>query len=139
MKANNPNDTNKNRIKADQKVLYADLSYRVMEAVFEVHNQLGPGFTENIYERALIFELEKKGIAYEVQQQIEIGYKGQKLGTYRLDLVVEGKIILELKAVVGLNDLFKQQLLSYLRATDLKLGILVNFATKRVEYTRITN
>ncbi len=67
MKANNPNDTNKNRIKADQKVLYADLSYRVMEAVFEVHNQLGPGFTENIYERALIFELEKKGIAYEVQ------------------------------------------------------------------------
>ena len=137
MKANTPEDTNKKQV--GKKVLYPDLSYRMMDAVFEVHNQLGPGFTENIYERALIFELEKMGIAYEVQKQIEIIYKGQKLGDYRLDLVVEGKIILELKAVASLNDLFKQQLLSYLRATDLKLGILVNFGTKRVEYTRITN
>lgn len=66
-------------------------------------------------------------------------YKGPSLGKYRLDLVVEGKIILELKATVSLVDLFKQQLLSYLRATDLKLGILINFGTKRVEYIRIAN
>ena len=66
-------------------------------------------------------------------------YKGPNLGKYRLDLVVKGKIILELKATVSLVDLFKQQLLSYLRATDLKLGILINFGAKRVEYIRITN
>lgn len=66
-------------------------------------------------------------------------YKGPSLGKYRLDLVVEGKIILELKATVSLVDLFKQQLLSYLRATDLKLGILINFGAKLVEYIRIAN
>jgi len=137
MSTNNSNDTNKKQ--AGKKVLYPDLSYHVMEAVFEVHNQLGPGFTENIYERALIVELEKRGVSYEVQKKIEIIYKGQKLGNYRLDLVVEGKIILELKAVVSFNDLFKQQLLSYLRATDLKLGILINFGAKCVEYIRIAN
>lgn len=74
-----------------------------------------------------------------MQKQIKIMYKGPSLGKYRLDLVVEGKIILELKATVSLVDLFKQQLLSYLRATDLKLGILINFGTKRVEYIRIAN
>lgn len=74
-----------------------------------------------------------------MQKQIKIMYKGPSLGKYRLDLVVEGKIILELKATVSLVDLFKQQLLSYLRATDLKLGILINFGAKRVEYIRIAN
>ena len=128
-----------NRKKAGEKVLYAELSYRVMNAVFEVHNQLGPGFTEKIYERALTVEFEKRNIAYETQKQIEVVYKGEKLGLYRLDMLIEGKIILELKATSALNDLFKQQLLSYLRATQLRLGILVNFGAKRVEYIRIIN
>ena len=131
------NGTNKKR--AGDGVIYADLSYQVMGAVFEVHNQLGPGFTENIYERALIFELEKRNIAYEAQKEIEVIYKGQKLGKYRLDILIEGKIILELKAVASLNDIFKQQLLSYLRATQLRLGILVNFGEEQVQYTRVTN
>jgi GxxExxY protein len=137
--SNRANNANKSKKRVGEKVLYPELSYRVMNAVFEVHNQLGPGFTENIYERALILEFDKRGIAYKAQKQIEIIYKGEKLGNYRLDLLVEGCIILELKAVIALNDLFKHQLLSYLRATDLKLGILVNFGAKRVEYIRITN
>jgi len=66
-------------------------------------------------------------------------YKGRAIGVYRLDLVIDGKIILELKALSWLNDLFKQQILSYLKATDLRLGILVNFGTKRVEYARVVN
>ena len=137
--SNRANTTNKSKKRAGENVIYADLSYKVMNAVFEVHNQLGPGFTENIYERALIVELNKRGIAHEAQKQIEIIYKGQKLGIYRLDLLIEGKIVLELKAVVALNDLFKQQLLSYLRATEMKLGLLINFGAKRVESIRITN
>ena len=68
-----------------------------------------------------------------------IAYKGQAVGTQRLDIVIDGKIVLELKATSELNDLFKQQTLSYLRATDLRLGILINFGTARVEYVRITN
>ena len=132
------NGTNK-RKEAGDGVLYAELSYKVMNAVFEVHNQLGPGFTENIYERALIVELEKRNIAYEVQKEIEIVYKGQILGKYRLDLVIERKIVLELKAVTALNDLFKQQVYSYLQASKMKLGILINFGSERVEYVRIAN
>ena len=120
-------------------VLYPELPYKLIEIAFEVHNQLGPGFSEDIYEKAVICELEALQIPYEQQKLIRVFYKGQAIGVYRLDLVIDGKIILELKALSGLNDLFKQQLLSYLKATDLRLGILVNFGTKRVEYARVVN
>lgn len=120
-------------------VLYPELSYKLIEIAFEVHNQLGPGFSEDIYEKAVICELEALQIPYEQQKLIRVFNKGQAIGVYRLDLVIDGKIILELKALSGLNDLFKQQLLSYLIATDLRLGILVDFGTKRVEYARVVN
>ena len=121
------------------KVIYRDLSYRVMQAVFEVHNTLGPGFLEGVYEDALAYELELRGFAFERQKVVTVWYKGRTVGTHRLDLVVDGKILLELKAVSALNDVFKQQVLSYLKATGLKLGILINFGARRVEYTRIAN
>jgi len=120
-------------------VLYPELSYHVMEAAFEVHNRLGPGFTEEIYQRALITELDMRKISFETQKYIVVSYREQPIGTYRLDLVIDGKIIIGLKAVANLNDLFKQQLLSYLKATGLRLGILINFGTRRVEYVRIAN
>lgn len=121
------------------KVLYRELSYRVMEGVFEVHNTLGPGFVESVYEEALAYELELRGITFERQKTVKVTYKGRVIGIHRLDLVVDGKIVLELKAVSELTDVFKQQLLSYLRAASLRLGILINFGTPRVEYKRIIN
>ena len=121
------------------KVIYRDLSYRVMQAVFEVHNTLGPGFVESVYEEALAYELELRDIPFERQQVVTVCYKGRVVGTHRLDLVVDSKILLELKAVSALTDLFKQQTLSYLKATGLKLGILANFGTPRVEHVRIAN
>jgi len=121
------------------KVIYRELSYKVMQAVFEVHNTLGPGFVENVYEEALAYELELRKIPFERQKEVTVHYKGRVVGTHRLDLVVDGKIVLELKAVSALTDAFKQQTLSYLKATDLKLGILINFGTPRVESTRIVN
>jgi GxxExxY protein len=121
------------------KVIYRKLSYRVMKAVFEVHNMLGPGFIEGVYEEALAYELELRGIPFERQKPVTVRYKERVVGTHRLDLVVDGKIILELKAASALTDVFKQQTLSYLKATGLKLGILINFGTPRVEYTRIVN
>jgi GxxExxY protein len=120
-------------------VLFPELSYQLMSIMFEVHNQLGPGFTEEIYEKAVVYELRCRGIAYEEQKPILVTYKGQPMGNYRLDLVIDENIILELKAVSSLNDQFKQQLLSYLKATDLRLGLLINFGSVRVEHLRIVN
>jgi len=120
-------------------VIYPKLSYRVMQAVFEVHNTLGPGFAECLYEEALAIELERSQISFERQACVEVSYKGTLIGTHRLDLLVDQKIILELKAVSKLTDVFKRQTLSYLKAANLKLGILINFGTPRVNYYRIVN
>ena len=120
-------------------VIYRELSYRVMQAIFEVHNTLGPGFLESVYEEALARELEMREIPFTRQEEVKVTYKGEVVGTHRLDLVVDGKIVLELKAVSELNNIFKQQLLSYLKASGLRLGILVNFGTPRVESIRIAN
>ena len=110
-----------------------------MQGVFEVHNTLGPGFAEKIYEQALCYELDLRGIPFKCQKTVEVIYKEKVIGTHRLDLVVDGKIILELKAVSGLTDVFKEQVLSYLKASGLRLGILINFGTPRAEYVRIVN
>ncbi len=110
-----------------------------MGIAFEIHNQLGPGFSEDFYEKAFMIELAKRGIPYEEQKVVKIEYKGELLGVYRLDLVVDDKIIVELKAVTQVIDLFKQQLLSYLRATKMQLGILINFGNSKVESVRIIN
>ena len=87
----------------------------------------------------MIAELEVREIPFETQRSITVLYREKMIGTYYLDLVVDGKFIIELKAVASLNDLFKQQLLSYLKATGLRLGILINFGSRRVEYIRIAN
>ena len=121
------------------KVIYRELSYRVMQAVFEVHNTLGPGFTEMIYEEALVYELGLSGIPFERQKAVTLMYKGKQVGTHRLDLIIDDKIVLELKATSALDDVFKQQTLSYLKATGLRLAILINFGTPRVQYERIVN
>jgi len=119
----------------DKKVIHKELSFTIMEAAFEVHNTLGPGYSEGIYESALAKELRDRDIKYERQKLI----KGEKIGEYRLDIVVEGKIILELKAVSELDKIFEARVLSYLKATGMKLGILLNFGGKKVEYKRIVN
>jgi len=123
----------------DKKVIHKELSFAIMEAVFEVHNTLGPGYSEGIYESALAKEFRDRDIKYERQKLIEVQYKGEKIGEYRLDMVVEDKIILELKAVSELTKIFEAELLSYLKATGMKLGVLLNFGGKKVEYKRIVN
>lgn len=123
----------------EEKIIYKDLSYKIIRACFEVHNVLGPGYSEKIYEEAMSKELRDQGIDLERQKLIEVYYKGEKVGEYRLDHVVENKIILEFKALSELNKTFEAQLLSYLKATGMKLGILINFGGKKVEYRRILN
>ena len=120
-------------------VIYPELSFEIMSVVYEVHNQLGPGYPEEIYQRAVAMEFTLRKIPIEEQKVIQVMYKGKQMGVFRLDMVVDGKIILEFKAVSELNNLFKQQTLSYLKAIGLKLGILINFGAQRVEYVRIAN
>jgi GxxExxY protein len=123
----------------DTPIVYKELSYTIIEACMEVHKILGPGFTEKIYEEAVIREIAKRSIAFERQKLKEVFYKGDKIGEYRLDIVVDNKIILELKAVSDMNSTFEAQLFSYLKATNMKLGILLNFGKKKLEFRRIVN
>jgi len=120
-------------------VFYPELSFAIMEIAFEIHNIIGPGFTENIYEEAFVYELANRQMPFEQQKPIEVFYKGLCVGFYRLDFLVDQKIIVELKAVSALNDLYKQQVNSYLKATGLRLGLLINFGSKRLEHVRIVH
>lgn len=120
-------------------IIYPDLSYQIMNVAFEVHRHLGPGFTEDFYERAFVMELRRRGIPYEQQKVMNVSYKGMSLGLYRLDLVIDNKVIVELKAVTQMNDVFLQQVKSYLKATEMQLGILINLGQVNLESKRVVN
>jgi len=118
-------------------IIYSDLSYEIMGAILEVHKTLGPGFLESIYEKALIEEFKKKALKVETQKLTDVIYKGKKIGVHRLDLVVESKVVVELKTVERFSTHHTAQLLSYLKASGYKLDILVNFSKTKVEYRRV--
>jgi GxxExxY protein len=107
--------------------LLDDLTEKVIGCAIEVHRNLGPGLLESIYERALCCEFNASGIQYESQVVVPVMYKGNTLGECRLDLLVENEIIVELKAVERMDTVFKAQLLSYLKMTGKRLGLLMNF------------
>ena len=118
-------------------IVLEELSFQVMSAVFEVHNVLGSGFLEKVYEGALVKEFGFRNIAVETQKEINVSYKNEIVGSYFADILVDGQIIIELKAVSALLPLHETQLLNYLKATGIKLGLLVNMGSKRVEYKRM--
>ena len=104
------------------------ISYQIRGAIYDVYKALGPGLLESVYEEALTYELQKRGLKVERQREVPIHYDGHLLGTsLRLDMLVEDKVIIELKSVKELQDVFFKQTLTYLRLTNLHLGILVNF------------
>lgn len=104
------------------------LSRKVIGLCLEVHRELGPGLLESAYEEALAFELSTCGLAFERQKEVPLRYKGAELGcSYRLDFVIEGELILELKAVSELQPIHHAQLLTYLRLEHRSLGLLINF------------
>jgi GxxExxY protein len=106
------------------------LTHTVIGCAIEVHRQLGPGLLESAYQSCLEWELEEAGVTFASQQSLPIIYKGRRLDVgYRLDLVVEARIVVELKAVKSLEPVHEAQLLTYLRLTDLQVGLLLNFNT----------
>ena len=110
-----------------------EITYEIRGAVYDVYKELGPGLLESVYEEALCFELEKRGLTVERQVQVPIKYKGIVLKTeLRLDLLVENQVIIELKSVEELKKVFYKQLLTYLRLINKKVGLLVNFNTEDI-------
>ena len=114
-----------------------DVTYAINGAVFEINKILGPGFLEKVYENALVFELEKRGVKAESQVPIKVSYKRKVVGEYVADLLVEDKVIVELKTVEALDKIHEAQLLNYLKATGIRVGMLVNFKHPRAEIKRM--
>ncbi len=114
-------------------------SERIIGCAFRVMNTLGCGFLEKVYENALAHELRKAGLHVSQQHAITVRYDGVTVGEYAADLVVEGTIVVELKAVKGLDRVHAAQSINYLKATGLRVCLLLNFGTPRVEVQRIAN
>ena len=118
-------------------LLYKELSYALIGAAMEVHRILGPGFLEAVYQAALAHELQLRGISFQQFVKLPVSYKGVLIGDYEADFLIEGKIILELKAVTNLHPRHEAQAIHYLTATGFKLAILLNFGTPSLEHQRI--
>jgi len=120
-------------------LIFEDLTYKIRKSLFHVYNQLGPGFREETYKQAMIVEFKKENIPYSCEKSFSIHYRDEFIDEYRVDLLVFDTIVLELKAVAELHPRFEAQLLSYLKATQLKLGILVNFGSDKLDIRRLVN
>ncbi|MBW8016260.1 MAG: GxxExxY protein [Planctomycetes bacterium] len=109
-----------------------ELTERIIGAAIEVHRELGPGLLESIYERALCLEFDLQGIKYKSQEPVDLFYKGNKLSGFRVDLLVENEVVVELKAVSIAPSTVVSQTISYLKATNLKRGLVINFNQRRL-------
>jgi len=116
-------------------LLHKDLTDIILKTFYEVYNELGYGFLEKVYQNSLLIELRNKGLNVIPQKKIKVYYKGNEVGEYYADLIVEDKIVLELKAVEYVVEEFENQLLNYLRGTDCEVGLLLNFG-KKPEFRR---
>jgi len=113
------------------------ISEQVIRCAFEVSNTLGAGFVEKVYENALCVELTKTGIPFCRQQRYRIRYKNENIGNYIADIVVTEKLLIELKALSALNRDHEAQVMNYLKASGLRVGLLINFGTARIGMKRI--
>ena len=120
-------------------MLYEELTRKILEACFEVSNELGSGFVESVYHEALMLALAQKGLKAEAQKPAPVYFRGQNVGQFYMDILVEDQIVLELKAVDLLSPVHKAQLINYLKATGLEVGLLVNFGHPKLEYRRFEN
>lgn len=124
-------------INTDSKLIYADLTYKIRGCIFNVYNTLGYGHKEQVYHKALSKELTELKISYKTESALAVKYKGEIVGNYRPDLVIEGKIILELKAVEFMPKIYETQLIHYLKTTGFQLGLLVNFGAPKLYIKRL--
>lgn len=115
---------------------HADTTAAVLGAFFRVYNQLGPGFLESVYAGALAIELTKRGIPFAREVAATVWYEGQAVGWFHADLIVDGRVLVELKAVEALNEAHGRQVVNYLHATGIGVGLLLNFGAARPQVRR---
>ncbi len=121
----------------EDKILYKDLSYKIVGLAMQVHNKLGFGFSEKVYENSTMILFRREGIQAKQQTPITVYFEGEVVGDYYADILVEDKIILELKSAEEIADAHRSQVLNYLKATGLQLAIILNFGKEGLEYERL--
>ena len=110
-----------------------DITEKIISCAIEVHSTLGPGLLESVYEEALAYEFELRGIEYEKQKEIRLKYKGREIGNHRIDFLAEREVILEIKAVEQIHKIYEAQVLTYLKAVKKRVGLLINFNVERLK------
>jgi len=118
-------------------MLYKDITEKILSACFEVINELGSGFLESVYESALLIVLQEKGLIFKNQCTIDVFFRNQCVGQFYADILVEDKVVVEIKAVKNLLPEHQAQLINYLNATNKEVGLLVNFGNQKLEYKRL--
>lgn len=118
-------------------IIYKEMSYKIIGIAMKVHNDLGSGFLEKVYENALMVLFEREGIKAEQQKYLELNYYGKNIGNYIVDILINDEIIIELKTVEKISDIHIAQVINYLKITRKKLGIILNFKNRKLEYKRI--
>lgn len=130
---------NPNTDKKNSKMKYEALTHKIIGCAMKVHSTLGNGFQEVIYQRALAIEFEKQGLGFQREMEMTIFYEGIDIGTRRVDFFVENTIMVELKAVINLEEVHLAQAMNYCQAYKLPIGLLINFGAKSLEYKRVYN
>ncbi len=120
-------------------MLYKEITEKIIGAAMQVHSALGNGFQEVIYQRAMEVELSILKIVFEREKEMPIFYKGEQIGARRVDFFIENKIMVELKAVIRLEDVHLAQAMNYLEAYNMEIGLLINFGAKSLEFKRVHN
>ena len=120
-------------------LLYEEITNKILAACFEVSKELGAGFLESVYQNAVIIALQERGLTIDREHRLDVSFHGQIVGQFCADILVENKIILELKAMSGLTDVNKAQLINYLKGTGIEVGLLINFGNPKLEYRRFEN
>ena len=118
---------------------YSDITSKIIKCSMTVHSELGNGFQEVIYQRALAIEMNLQGLDFSREHEMSVFYKNEQIGTRRVDFLVENVIAVELKAIVELQEVHLAQAINYLEAYDLEIGLLINFGAKSLQFKRLTN
>ncbi len=118
---------------------HEELTHKIIGCAMKVHSTLGNGFQELIYQRALAIEMSKQGLGFQREMEMTIFYEGEDIGTRRVDFFVEGIIMVELKALIKLEDVHLAQAMNYCQAYNLPIGLLINFGAKSMEFKRVYN
>ncbi|MEW4923750.1 GxxExxY protein [Algibacter sp. 2305UL17-15] len=118
---------------------HKELTYKIIGCAMEVHKHLGNGFQEVVYQRALAIEMKMQGIEFSREHEMNLSYKGYNIGTRRVDFFVEEKIMVEIKAVINLEDVHLAQAMNYVEAYNLEIGLLINFGSRSLQHKRVHN